>query len=122
MHASRKTDVLCLLAAALLGCRTREEAFLTARVPVAHLDSILTAADSVRLPLADARALLEVVAESGFAAKAPRDTMTGAEILAWARAERTRKAQVNEAARAAELARQDSVKRELEPLLAVTVV
>jgi hypothetical protein len=91
-------------------------------VPVARLDSVLSAADSVRLPLADARALLEVVAESGFAAAAPHDTMTGGEILAWARAEQARKVQVDAAARAAELARQDSVRKELEPLLAVTVV
>lgn len=113
-----------LLAGAVLSCRShaREDAFLAARVPAARLDSVLGAADSVRLPLADARALLEVVAESGFAARAPHDTMTGAELLTWARAERARRAQVNAAALAAERARLDSVKRELEPLLAVTVV
>jgi hypothetical protein len=111
-----------VLGSPLVACRTREKAFLSARVPVAHLDSALTAADSVRLPLADARALLAVVAESGFAAKAPHDTMTGAEILIWARAERAQAAQVNAAAIAAERARQDSVKRELAPLLAVTIV
>ncbi len=118
------TSVVCagLLGAALSGCRSREDAFRARRVPVARLDSVLHAADSVRLPLADARALLDVVAESGFAARAPHDTMTGAEILAWARAERARKAQVNAAALAVEQARQDSLKRELEPLLAVTIV
>lgn len=113
-----------LMALAVLACRShaREDAFLAARMPVARLDSVLAAADSVRLPLADARALLAVMAESGFAARAPRDTMTGAEIVAWARAERARRAQENVAAQAAERARQDSVKRLLEPLLAVTVV
>ncbi len=113
-----------LLALALLACRshTREETFLAARIPVARLDSVLATADSVRLPLADARALLEVVAECGFAARAPHDTMTGAEVVAWAHAERARKEQANAAAQAAERVRQDSVRRLLEPLLAVTVV
>lgn len=125
MHVRRWTMGLlwaALLGAPLAGCRSREDAFRATRVPVARLDSVLTAADSVRLPLADARALLALVAESGFVAGAPHDTMTGAEILAWARAERARKAQVNAAAHAAERAHHDSVKRELDPLLAVTIV
>lgn len=111
-----------LAAGVLLACGSREKTFLAARVPVARLDSVLAAADSLRLPFADARALLEVVAESGYAAGAPHDTMSGAALIAWARAEHARKVQVNAAARAAERARQDSVRRELEPLLAVTVV
>ncbi len=112
----------CLMGAMPLGCRSREQAFLAARVPVARLDSVLHAADSVRLPLAEARALLAVVAESGFAAKAPHDTMTIAEIVTWARAEAAEKAKVDAAALAAERARRDSVKQQLAPLLAVTVV
>src|SRR5437870_1306745 len=125
MRASRwAKDIVCtsLLVGALSGCRSRERAFLAARVPVARLDSILAASDSVRLPLADARLLLAVVAESGFAVRAPHDTMTVTEILAWARAEQARKTKVDAAAVAAEQVRQDSVKRLLEPLLAVTVV
>jgi hypothetical protein len=107
-----------------LACRphAREDAFLARRVPVARLDSVLRRADSLRLPLADARLLLRVVAESGFAGNAPHDTMTPSEILAWARAEGTRKQQVDAAKTVAERARQDSVKRLLDPLLAVTVV
>src|SRR5947207_10809372 len=52
----------CLLGATLVACHStaREDAFLATRVPVARLDSVLRAADSLRLPLADARALLEV--------------------------------------------------------------
>lgn len=124
MRATRSTRYLACAAVlgTLVACRSREDRFLAGRVPVARLDSVLRAADSVRLPLADARAVLAIVAESGFAAGAPHDTMTGAEILTWARAEQVRKVQVNAAAVAAERARQDSVKRLLDPLLAVTVV
>ena len=125
MHASRWTPfVVCagLVGAVLSGCRSREDAFRTSRVPVARLDSVLAAADSVRLPLGEARALLAVVAESGFASKLPHDTMTIAEILVWAGAEHARKQVAEAAAKAAERARQDSVRKLLEPLLAVTVV
>jgi len=125
MRTSRWTIDLvsaCVLGATLLGCRSREEAFRGTRIRVARLDSVLAAADSVRLPLADARALLGVVAESGFAVKLPRDTMTVAEIVAWAHAEQARKQVADAAAVAAERARQDSVRRLLEPLVAVTVV
>jgi hypothetical protein len=127
MRASGWTrSALCagLLGGALLACRSRarEDAFLASRVPVARLDSVLKAADSVRLPLADARMLLGVVAETGVAVRAPHDTMTVAEILDWARAEQARKEKVDAAALAAERARRDSVKLLLEPLLAVTVV
>src|SRR5882762_5888159 len=103
------TNVVCagLLGAVLSGCRSREDTFRTTRVPVARFDSVLKSADSVRLPLADARLLLGVAADSGFAVKAPHDTMTMTDILAWARAER---------------ARQDSIRKLLEPLVAVTVV
>src|SRR5216117_2817629 len=75
-----------LLGAVVSGCRSRENAFRATRVPVARFDSVLKTADSVRLPLADARLLLAV------------------------------------AALAAERARQDSVRKLLEPLLVVTVV
>jgi hypothetical protein len=111
------------LAGVLFGCRsrTREEAFRAARVPVARLDSVLTAADSIRIPLVDARALLGVVAETGFAAKLPRDTMTIAEILVWADSEQARRTVAHAAATAAERARQDSVKQLLQPLVGVTV-
>ncbi len=125
MHASRWTTTVvyaCLLGATVVGCRSREKAFRATRVPVIRFDSVLKAADSVRLPFADARLLLQVAADSGFALKAPHDTMTMTDILAWAHAEQARKAQVDAAALAAERARQDSVKRLLEPLLAVTVV
>jgi hypothetical protein len=125
MHASRwTTNLACagLLGAVLSGCRSREDAFRATRVPVARLDSVLAAADSVRLPLAAARALLSVVAESGFAGKLPRDTMTIADILTWAHAEQARKQVADAAATAAERARRDSVTKLLEPLLGVTVV
>jgi len=111
-----------LLGAVLSGCRSREDAFRATRVPVARLDSVLGAADSVRLPLAQARALLGVVAESGFAVKLPHDTMTIAEIVVWAHAEQARKQVADAAAAAAERARQDSVRKLLDPLVAVTVV
>jgi len=125
MPASKwTTNVVCagLLGAVLSGCRSREDTFRATRVPVTRFDSVLKSADSVRLPLADARLLLGVAADSGFAVKAPHDTMTMTDILAWARAEQARKAQVDAAAAAAERARQDSIRKELEPLVAVTVV
>src|SRR5205814_8271524 len=104
------TSLVCagLLGAVLSGCRSREHAFRATRVPVVRFDSALKAADSVRLPLADARLLLAVAADSGFALKAPHDTMTMADILAWPHAERARKAKVDAAALAAERARRDS--------------
>jgi hypothetical protein len=125
MPASKwTTNVVCagLLGAVLSGCRSREDTFRATRVPVARFDSVLKSADSIRLPLADARLLLGVAADSGFALKAPHDTMTMTDILAWARAEQARKAQVDAAAAAAERARHDSTRKLLEPLLAVTVV
>src|SRR2546421_71314 len=98
------------LGATMVACGSRgeERSFLAKRVPVARLDSVLRAADSVRLPLADTRALIGVVAESGFAARAPHDSMTVAEILIWARAEQARKHQADAAASAAGLAPPDS--------------
>src|SRR6266699_1341617 len=104
------TTLVCagLLGAVLSGCRSREVAFRASRVPVARFDSVLKTADSVRLPLADARLLLAVAADSTFAVKAPHDTMTMTDILAWAHAEQARKAQVDAAA--------------LAPLLVVTLV
>ena len=81
---------------------------------MARLDSVVEAADTVRLRLADARTLLGVVSEAGFAARLPRDTMTIAEILAWARADRARKDSAGAATTA--------VERHLDSLLAVTVV
>lgn len=125
MHVSRwTTTVVCagLLGAVLSACKSREDAFRATKVPVTRFDSVLKTADSVRLPLADARLLLDVAADSGFALKAPHDTMTMADILGWARAEQARKAEVNAAALAAERARRDSVRKLLEPLVAVTVV
>jgi len=107
MHTSRWTTTVvyaCLLGATVVGCRSREKAFRATRVPVTRFDSVLKSADS------------------GFALKAPHDTMTMTDILAWAHAEQARKAQVDAAAVAAERARRDSVKQLLEPLLAVTVV
>jgi len=125
MHVSRwTTSFVCasLLGALVAGCRSRENSFRATRVPVARFDSVLKSADSVRLPLADARLLLQVAADSAFALKAPHDTMTMTDILAWAHAEQARKAQVDAAALAAERARQDSVRKLLDPLLVVTVV
>ena len=123
MHVSRwTTSFVCasLLGALVAGCRSRENSFRATRVPVARFDSVLKSADSVRLPLADARLLLQVAADSAL--KAPHDTMTMTDILAWAHAEQARKAQVDAAALAAERARQDSVRKLLDPLLVVTVV
>src|SRR2546427_7898583 len=76
-----------LLCGAVLACgsRRRDDAFLASRVPVDRLDSVLGAADSLHLRLADARTLLGVVAESDFAAKLPHDTMSIAGIVAWGR-------------------------------------
>jgi hypothetical protein len=113
-----------LLGATVAGCGSRgaERALLARRVPVARLDSVLKAADSVRLPLATARALLGIVAESGYAARAPHDSMTVAELVTWAREEQARRRQAEAAASAAERARQDSVRQLLAPLLAVTIV
>ena len=110
------------LTVAACGSRGAERTFMAKRVPVARLDSVLKAADSVRLPLAAARSLLGVVAESGFATRAPHDSMTVAEIVMWAREEQARKRLADAAASAAERARQDSVKKLLEPLLAVAIV
>src|SRR3989475_12915609 len=124
MHTSRWTTTVvyaCLLGATVVGCRSREKAFRATRVPVARFDSVLKSADSVRLPLADARLLLQVAADSAFALKAPHDTMTMTDILAWAHAEQARKAQVDAAALAAERARQDSGRKLVDPQLVVTV-
>src|SRR5207302_1183264 len=97
-----------LLVALGTACSSRgaERTLLATRVPVARLDSVLKAADSVRLPLGTARILSGVAAESGLAARTPHDTMTIGEILTWARAEQARKKQVDVAAAAAERARQ----------------
>src|ERR1041385_3342662 len=107
------TSLACasLLGAVFSGCRSREDAFRASRVPVARFDSVLKTADSVRLPLADARLLLAVAADSTFAVKAPHDTMTMTDILAWAPAEQARKAQVDAAALAAERGRLGRVRR-----------
>jgi len=115
------TGLLVALATAC-GSRAAEHTLLATRVPVARLDSVLKAADSVRLPLGVARILSAVAAESGLAARTPHDTMTVGEILTWARAEQARKKQVDAAAAAAERVRQDSVRQLLAPLLAVSIV
>ena len=83
---------------------------------------MLQAADTVRLRLADARTLLGVVAETGFAAKLPRDTMTLAEILVWGRADRARKDSLHVVTAAAERTRLEDRMRQLDSLLVVTVV
>src|SRR2546427_3781208 len=89
-----------LLCGAVLACgsRRRDDAFLASRVPVDRLDSVLGAADSVHLRLADARTLLGVVAESDFAANLPHDTMSIAEIVAWGRAPHVQRGSVAAAA------------------------
>jgi hypothetical protein len=109
------------ISAPLLGCRSRGggDAFLATRVPVAHLDSVLRAADSVRLPLADARTLLGINVEAAFA---PHDTMTVGEILMWARAEQARKARLDAEARATETAHRAEIGRQLDSLVAVMLV
>ncbi|PYO40860.1 MAG: hypothetical protein DMD33_15830 [Gemmatimonadetes bacterium] len=122
---SRSTVAAVALLAGLLGaCQShaQEEAFLSTRVPVMRLDSVLQASDSLRLPLAAARTLLAAAADTGFATRAPKDTMTITDILAWARAEAARKRQAETEQSAAERARQDLVRRELDSTLVVTVV
>lgn len=113
-----------LLSGVMLGCRSRasEEAFRARRVPVADLDSVLRASDSVRLPLADTRTLLGIVADTGFAANLPHDTMTIAELLVRARAEHARKERADAAATAAEREREEQARRQLDSLLTATVV
>src|SRR3989440_1193132 len=107
------TRSLCagLLVALATACGSRgaERTLLATRVPVARLDSVLKAADSVRLPLGLARMLSAVAAESGLAARTPHDTMSGGEILTLAPAEQGRKKQVDPAATAAASLRPDSI-------------
>src|SRR3989449_10444566 len=91
MHVSRWTTSFVCASLLVAGCRSRENSFRATRVPVTRFDSVLKSADSVRLPLADARLLLQVAADSAFALKAPHDTMTMTDILAWAHAEQARK-------------------------------
>lgn len=109
---------------ALVGCQgsDRDEAFLATRVPIARLDSVLEAADDVRLRLGDARTLLRLVAQAGFAARLPHDTMSVADILTWARAEHVQQERRDSAATAARLARQEELRRRLDSLLTATVV
>lgn len=124
--ANWTTDILCaaLVGAALLACssRTTDDPFLATRVPVVRLDSALRAADSVRLPLGDARTLFEVLQDARLAVNLPQDTMTVAEILAWARAEQARTERVTTEATTAARTRQEVLKRQLDSLLAVTVL
>jgi len=127
IHASRwTTAIVCatLLSGALLGCRSRarDAGFLASRVPAARLDSVLRAADSVRLSLADARTLLGIVADPEFAAKLPHDTMTIAEILVWGRTEHARMERAAAETTAAARAREEERKRQLDSLLTVTLV
>ena len=102
-----------LLGATLVACHStaREDAFLATRVPVARLDSVLRAADNMRLPLADARALLEVAPDIGVASPPPHDTMTIAEILSWARTEHARKQRAAAETTAAAAARRREIGR-----------
>lgn len=113
-----------LFAAALIfiESRPRHEAFLAARVPGRQLDSVLKAADTVRLRVAETRALLDVLRDSGYVGKLPRDTMTIAELVTWSRGEHARKVKEQAAVAAAEQARQEEARHQLEPLLGVTVV
>ncbi len=113
-----------VLCGALQACRSRaaERAFLATRIPVARLDSVLHAADSVRLPLAAARTLFDVTAESGYAAAMPHDTMTVADIVAWGRAEHARKQAADAAASAAAQVRRAERKQQLDSLVAVSLV
>lgn len=127
MKGSRSTTTIacvCLLAAVFTGCHSRaeEQAFLARRVPIVRLDSVLHASDSLRLSLADARTLLATAADTGFMRRAPQDTMKVVDILAWARAEAVRKRLAETQASAAERARQDSIRRELDSMLVVSVV
>jgi hypothetical protein len=120
MAASLRVGLLGV-SVALPACRSRGRAdpFLSTRVPIAKLDSVLRAADSVRLPLADARTLFGINVEAAFA---PHDTMTVAEILVWARAEQARKARLDAEAKAEEAARRAEVGRQLDSLVAVMLV
>ena len=113
-----------LLTSVLSACQSRaqEKAFLSARIPVVRLDSVVHASDSLRLTLADARTLLSVSADTTFVRQAPKDTMTGAEILAWGRAEAARRRQAQTEETAAARAHRDSLRRELDSALAVSVV
>ena len=118
------TSVVCasLLGAVVAGCRSRENTFRASRVPVTRFDSVLKTADSVRLPLADARTLLEIAREAGFAAKLPHDTMTISELLTWGRGEHARIERAAAETTAAMRAREEAVKRQLDSLIAVTLV
>jgi len=127
MNVPRSTTTIasvCLLANLLTACHSRaaEQAFLARRVPIVRLDSVLHASDSLRLSLADARTLLAAATDTGFMRRAPQDTMKVADILAWARAEAVRKTQAEAQESAAERARQDSIKRQLDSMLVVSVV
>ena len=102
--------------------RPRHDPFLAARVPGRQLDSVLKARDTVRLRIRDTRALLEVLRDSEYAVKLPRDTMTIAELLTWAREEHARRMKAQAGATAAERARQAEARRQLEPLVSVSVV
>ena len=115
---------LSVLAVALGAChsQTKEQAFLARRIPVGRLDSVLRASDSLRLSLADARTLLTLAAETTFTMRAPRDTMSVADMLAWARADEARRQQEASAVSAAERARVEALRKALDSALVVTVV
>jgi hypothetical protein len=116
--------VIGLLTSMLSACQSRahEKAFLSARIPVVRLDSVVHASDSLRLTLADARTLLSVSADTTFVRQAPKDTMTVAEILAWGRAEAARRRQAQTEETAAARAHRDSLRHELDSALVVSVV
>lgn len=117
-----------LLGVATFACQPgprKADAFLATRVPTAHLDSVIKAADSVPLPLGDARLLMGAVLQAGFGAKLPHDTMTIAEILTWARTAQARRDSADaEATRlaSAERAREEQLRQELDSVLTVAVV
>ena len=123
LHSRATIAAVSLLAGLLSACQSRakETAFLAARIRVARLDSVLRASDSLRLSLTDARALLAAAADTGFATRAPHDTMSVSEIIAWTRAEEVRRRQAETEENAAQRAHRDSIRRELDSSLVVTV-
>lgn len=124
LRAIKIMAAVSVLVGSFAACNSRaeEKTFLSRRVPIVRLDSVLHASDSLRLSLADARTLLAAATDTGFMRRAPQDTMKVVDILAWARAEAVRKRLAEAQESAAERARQDSVRRTLDSALVVSVV
>lgn len=123
-HSRATMTAIGLFTGMLGACQSRaqEKAFLSTRIRVVRLDSLVRGSDSLRLSVADARTLLAVAADTAFVRQAPKDTMTVAEILAWERAEAARRRQAETEESAAVRAHRDSVKRALDSALVVSVV